>query len=243
MPDGRIIDRIKKLLRLARGMDNEKGGGLGVEETANAAAHAQRLMAKYQIEEAQLGDLDDDGSGAGVNACMGDDGLYRGRNLPFWICRLAACLADLNNCDSFIQISGRERIIGIVGGPVETSVVRYMFDYLRKEIAKLCRQHPQRKNSPAWRTDFKLGATDQVILRMKDARQDEFHDAPPQALARLSAVRKAAKAWTEEHVTKKAEDRKRRPPDPNGYMQGRVAGQGIQLETEMALPEGAESDV
>jgi hypothetical protein len=78
---------------------------------------------------------------------------------------------------------------------------------------------------------------------MKDARQEEFHRAPPQALVRLTAVRKAAKAWTEEHVTKKPDKRKHREPDPNGYVQGRLAGQEIQLETEQALPEGTESDV
>lgn len=243
MSDGKIIDRIKKLLRLARGQDNNKGGGLGVEETANAAAHAQRLMSKYQIEEAQLGDLDDDGSAPTVTPLMDADGLYRGRNLPFWICRLVASLADLNNAEAFIQIRGRDRIIGIVGSPRDTSVITYMFGYLRREIVRMSRQHPKKVNSPSWRNDFKLGATDQVVHRMREGRDQALWAAPPTALVRLNAVRKAAQKWKEDHETQKADDRKRRAPDPDGYFQGRLAGQEIRLDSGQALNEGTEDTI
>ena len=241
MADEHILKRIRTLLRLSKSGDNLGGGGVSVEETANAAAMAQRLMSKHQIEEADLGDLEDDGLAPGVVAYMGDDGLYRGRNLPFWLCRLGACIGDLNSCECFVQTVGKERIIGIVGLPRDVSVVRYMFTYLRKEIPVLCGRHPQTKKGSKWRNDFKLGATDEVIVRMREAKDDAFQEASKNALVRLDAVREAAKTWTEENVTRAGHKRKPVEPDPRGYHAGRIAGREISLESSgLELPEGEE---
>lgn len=234
-----VIAKIKRLLRLSRSQN--------VEEAATAARHAQRMMSKYQLELAELGDVDDDGGEAPkVSVQMGEDGLYTAKSLPFWICRLAACLADLNHCEAFIRSAQGEQSIGIVGAPRNVSYIRYVFAYLRREIMRLCREKAKllqdfrrRRVGTKWRTDFRLGATDEVILRMQEAKDDAFCNASPQALMRVNVIRKAAKSWVEENVTKPGRKRRKRDHDRGGYYAGRYAAQEIQIESpELALGDG-----
>ncbi len=236
-----IIGKVKRLLRLTRS-DN-------VLEAANAARHAQRMMSKYQLELAELGDTDEDSGAPHMEVRMGEEGIYEARALQYWICRLAACLADLNHCETFIRTEGGNQSIGLVGSPRDVGYVRYMFGYLRREIVRLCRIYASAtaqmrgvKNvGTKWRTDFKLGATDEVILRMQEAKEDAFLDASPQALMKINAVRKAAKSWVEENVTLPGRKRKKSNLDQSGYQTGRLAGHDIELQSSgVALPEGTE---
>lgn len=240
----RIVAKIKRLLRLATSES--------VGEAANAAAAAQRLMAQYEIELDELGDLyDDDDDDPNIDTLKGDDGLYRGQKVPFWVLRLASCLADLNHCTAFMQVIPtsktvcREHVVCVAGSPVNLSVVNYMFRYLESEIRSLCKQYAASwKESTGyaagtkWRNDFKLGATDQVILRMRDAREDIFQNANPRTLMRLDAIHQASKKWLEDNKTEGTPNRSAPRPSLSGYIAGQHAGRKIELKAEQALPEG-----
>lgn len=227
MSEPRIIDRIRKLLRLARS-DN-------VHEAATAAARAQELMSKYELEEAQLGDISEDNTSR-VMAFADEDGLYGANRLALWLLRLAVNLAELNNAECFVQVKGKRRVIGLVGNPRNVSLIRYLFLFLKREIERLCSVHAQGRSSTQWRNSFKLGATDEVILRMREARDSIFRTASHTALARINAERLEARNWVEEKQTRKP----RKPKADvayHAYVTGRVVGRQIQLDTELELPE------
>lgn len=233
-----LIARIKHLLRLSRSAD--------VNEASNAAAHAQRLMARHQIDLAMLGDVDADGTPTTVVSALGDDAIYNGVCVPFWIKQLAVGLADVNDCAAVMQIRGDTRSIGLVGTPLAISCVRYMFGYLQREIVRLAslhsaehaRTHGLRRPSTKWRNDFKIGATHEIVRRMKDARDDIFRGAPANALMRMDTLRRAARTWVDENVTRPPDKPPTAKVDADAYHTGRRAGKGVTLSTDLALPEG-----
>lgn len=243
MLDPKIADKIKRLLRLSAS-DN-------LNEAASAAAHAQRLMAQHHIDQAQLGELYEDEL-PGVVTLRGDDGIYRGRNIHAWILRLAACLADLNHCQAFLQVQPKtdprqrhqQKIICLVGVPLSVSATRYLFTFLHEEIrtltvryANLYKQQTGLTAPTSWRRDFRHGATDEVIRRMREAREQVLTHINPKALMRINVIQRAAIEAKERVVTGDPWEQKTRPAKIDPYLTGQIAAQQIQLRADVALPE------
>lgn len=237
MTSQNIIDRVKHLLRLSRSTN--------VNEASNAAAHAQRLMTKHQIDLAALGDIDKDGEASTVVSALGKDALYTGATIPFWVRLLAVGMGHVNDCEVLLGTRSDTRTIGLVGTPLAISCVRYMFDYVRREIVRLASLHSAehaartglRRPSTKWRNDFKIGAAHEVIRRMQLAREEIVRDASRTALMRLDTIRRQAKAWTDEHVSGAAPKPPVREVDGDAYGRGRLAAQDITLSADIALPE------
>ncbi len=243
-----VIEKIKKLLR------QTEGDGTTIEETAAFAARAQALMTAHHVDGAALGDIWEWGTREGetVDSLQAEDGLYSAKQLPFWICRLANCLADLNQCEAFLQVipnHGRRKglkIICVAGATINLSAVKYLFDYLHREIVHLariycvayCQKFALQRAPTNWRNDFKLGATDAVVSRMRSAREEIFEHVNPKALARIDSMKRAAELWIQEQVTKSGPPvGNRREASPFGYLTGRRAGAKIQLHASNALEE------
>jgi len=114
-----ILHRIKKLKALADDKAN-------VNEAANAAAMAQKLIEKHRIEEAELFELTDEEEQEEV----GEENLetFNGTNLVRWRLDLANRVSYHNNCKIISykgnRRSGKPAKITIVGRPNDVATVR-----------------------------------------------------------------------------------------------------------------------
>jgi hypothetical protein len=192
-------------------------------------------MSQHQLEEADLGGLF--GDEEELQVCGGDEGLYIAGRLPKWISRLAWNIADLNNAQCFVQSKGKMRSLSVVGRERDLSLIRYMFLYIKNEIESLCTLHASGRGT-RWRNSFKLGATDEIVMRMKEAREKVFGEASSTALARLGDEREKAREWLEKKKPRTSRCAKSKP-SRDAYLAGRVVGREIQLDSGRALQEPA----
>lgn len=259
MTEEKIIDRIKKLLRLAES-DN-------LNEAANAAARAQALMDKHRIER-ELVETQEDADR--LDGEFGDEPISNeyppiyneGTQVPTWIIHLADALARSNQCRVFYR-SGYQAKVFCVGRESDVATVRYMFTALRREINRLCKKEP-RGMGRAYYNAFRLGAVSEISSRMQRARREQEQemrmlaesDAAQEgdgaetstALARLDAAIDKVKQrdqetedWFRQSMPNLRTDNRSGPSDYDGYAEGRRAGKGIQLGAKgRALRSGGE---
>lgn len=141
-------------------------------EAAAAAAAAQAIMDKYEIEREAL-KLD----GAATEEPDEDPidfGLREGASLDpkseLWKRHLAQYIARSNGC--FIYRSGsyenKPATIEVVGEPSAVDTVRYLYAYLVGEIRRLAREKGRGMGEP-WRREFREGAVSELgeILRIQ----------------------------------------------------------------------------
>lgn len=125
----KIIDRIKKLLRLA---DVKRGAT--PEEAANAAAKAQALLFEHNLSMASLGDLGKEERPEEIEQQNADlsNATYQTvkwhRALVFAISKPLFCRV--------VCWSGEQRV-SIIGKPSNIQVVNYLYFYLSTEIEKM----------------------------------------------------------------------------------------------------------
>ncbi len=127
MDRAKILDRVSKLLRMARGQANE-------HESAVAAAMAERLMREHQIEQSQviLGELAQ-GEGLGSE----DAGAWR--RCPDWQGLLGVATARLFDCEvdrcEHPSRPGLETL-RFYGYAADTVVATWTFEYLVDEVCR-----------------------------------------------------------------------------------------------------------
>jgi len=155
MTDDKILDRVRKLLELAKS-DN-------VHEAGNAAAAAQDLMSRHSISEAML-DVSPD-----QDEMIDSDILFAetGAQMPTWKLLLGSCIAEVNQCKAFQSGS----TLQIIGKPSSAATVRYLFMYIAREIDRLCDFEARNRGAPGrtWSNNFRLGAVSEVSRRLREA--------------------------------------------------------------------------
>jgi hypothetical protein len=241
----KIVDKIKKLLRLAESAN--------VNEAATAAGAAQRLMEAHQIDQAMVA-LEDDDAPVGsvenepVRQFDDDEALHVWARLASWKLQLAWTVASENGCRTFqshvySHKQGRYlRTIGIVGRPSHVATVRYLFAYLMAEIDRLCRKSGRGKGR-TWANSFRLGAVHEVRKRLAQARRKARQEARAKlegdtvalvrldhALARIDEFRNTVDAWMKENMNLHAASASRHQTDHDAWHEGREAGRGIDLD-------------
>lgn len=167
-----VIAKILRLRSLAKS-DN-------VHEAAAAAAAAERLIANYQIDEAELEART--GQSAGD---AGDDRepliTWKG-SAPAWHRALCAALAEHYGCVTYRERwgKGKARITSMYafGRPDDVVTLRYMLAWLGVELARLGQEHPRRT-----RPTFLHGAVHGVLIAMRQAREQARQTASSAALA------------------------------------------------------------
>ncbi len=165
----KILDRIKKLFALA--------DSANVNEAGNAAAQAQRLMAKHAIDAAMLETAADEDEQAGEEVLY--DNTWK--VLPTWRQLLAQDLAKANRCRSF----QRGRNLCIVGRPSDCANVRYMHAYLMTEVDRLTKSASKDGGGlgRTWMNNFRLGAVTEVGRRVQIAALEARQEAKAEAVA------------------------------------------------------------
>jgi hypothetical protein len=174
-PPDKILDRVRKLLRLADNAGSEA-------EAATAAARAAALMAEHAITEAQAAlDAGDDAAPEPIQyeALLDPDADRRmSAKRVAWRCTLAHAVAYSVGVRSYYS-SGH-----VVGLGRETAVQtwRYTTSYLAAEVERLADAAYVGKSdyvsARSWKNAFRLGCAERIGQRLRDqARAEQLQRA------------------------------------------------------------------
>ena len=240
----RIIERIQKLLTLARDRANE-------HESAVALAKAQELMAKYSLDASAVDPEQAAFCGEAVEDFV---------RMPLWRDQLLGAVQRANGvfvvAEAFEEsqgVSGRwttHRRLLFVGRRTDVLVAKYMHAFLRQEIDARARKRGKGLGV-AWMNAYRLGCVEAVAEKLQAAAKaaiDDFKAASPGAIVHQPEDRAAeAKRWFLQSYGSVAKKPARiNPPFSDARSEGRRDGQKIDpfraghpLEPPMpALPPG-----
>jgi len=161
----KILERIKKLLRMAEDVSSPN-------EAAIAARRAERLMAEYNLTNADM-----------LTAGLTEDSLeerFAGKvlkRLPRWADILACAVSSYTDC--YVR---KERFPGTIktslkfyGESSDLEICIYLWTYLQRTIERLCDESGCEYIGP--RNSFKMGAASEIAktlrqMKAEDSRSD-----------------------------------------------------------------------
>lgn len=226
-----IRERIRRLLALSESSN--------VHEAAAAAAKAQELMTKHQIDQAEVAEL----AGEDDEPLEDEELQVFGSKVVTWRECLAAALATANGCDLYHRISrqgGRRRASSRIVGPVgAVAAVRYMLAYLEREVDRLCQKEAGDWGRGAlprsWYRNFRFGAAYAIGRRLHAAAKEvRAAAAPGCALVRVDRDAERVAAAMAEKGLKAS--RKPSVTDTSAFAEGMKAGRTVVLTSGPALP-------
>lgn len=229
MADERVIEKIQKLLALAQS-DN-------VNEAATAAAQAQRLMTKHQLEMADL-----EAATPGATDPIADEAIEQDKSFIPWKASLAAGVARANGCATYNQhLYDAKRQVAVVtryvGPKSSLDTVAYMYRYLVREIDRLAAAARGPDVDRTWLRDFRLGAVAEVTTRLLKAAEAAKVGATGSVLAVVD--RKAEGVRTAMASLGLKKGAAPTMSDQDAFQAGRIAGASVNISTGPALDSGA----
>jgi hypothetical protein len=147
--DEPILQRIKKLLELAADPANE-------HEAASAAAHAQRLMFKYNIDQAALESIGK-ADAKKIERESVEAGYTPGTGMD-WRISLAAAIAKYGFGQVIIHGTGKWTRFSFIGRKDDVEAMKATYTYLTVELARLLAEFSKK----AW-ADAKQEARDRLM--------------------------------------------------------------------------------
>lgn len=223
-PSDSLINRVKKLLALA---DNNPN----IHEASAAAAKAQELIARHNIQQAFL------------KAETGDTGqneiftemVHKSGRVASWLVILANAISDANGCSCYYTPGTG---IKVVGEADDIALVQVIFCWLEGEVTRLCKlscsQRGMSKSAGrVFANNFKLGAVAALKERLAEIHQrlTAEVEAMPNGTYALSII--GHKLIRAQAALPKLRAKKfRYQGDSNGYSQGVAAGNRIKLQPD-----------
>ncbi len=261
MTDEKIISKIRTLLKLSKATAHkDEDAEAALREAANAAAMAQRLMEKHNIQAATIAVEDDDATDRFKIQEHGETPLASGKRLAMWKVRLAQSLAGVNGCEVYFnEDDAGARDICLVGATADAENVGKLFVYLAAQIDRLAAVYGKpkgrkkaRKRDRTALQSFREGAVDTVHWRLLDAQEAARAAARKEANKNCTALatfdkaiavldRRAEEAreyyekilMPEELVDTEVER------DWSAYAAGTVAGRGLKINGDRDQIEGS----
>ena len=170
----KIIEKVRRLLALAES-DN-------VNEAANAAAAAQRLMVEHRIDTAALavesGEEDEP---------IENDTLFSAAKKETWLGILASGVAASNGAECYWKKTYEGSFLHIVGTTDMVKTTRYMFEHLRREIDRLCKAAGSGKGR-GFQNSFRLGAASTLSFRVRSAAKEQRREQRTVAASKGSSA-------------------------------------------------------
>ena len=227
-------DKIKKIIAKIAHL-RELASKAGTQAEAEAAAGmAEKLIAQYEIEEA---DLEARGDQASEEVGEADPlHVYAGTNAEGWRGSLAHGLANVHGCFSYQSHDHGKAVQKIAGRPSSVAIVRYLFGWLTYEIERLA----QNERGRSARHAFKMGAVCGYLSVLRKAHREATtaqQSASGQSFGLVVADRtKEAQRFLEK--TTGAHFRSTRIGVSNGDAYGRGKEAGSNLSTGAGLNGG-----
>lgn len=237
-----VLEKIKKLLRLAQS-DNPN-------EAALAAAKAQELMDRHQIQAAML-----DEKGAEepdediVHFSDRDDALDDlGGRRAVWKGSLASTISEHNACVAYYSGS---RIV-MVGRPTDVAAVRYLYVYAVKAIEDLVKKQGA-GHGRTWYNNYRQGCVKAISEKLWAQRQATYKEVRSEAKAsgggaalvkvenaitRFDEKKLETKRWTKKHLNLRSGGRSYSRHDHDAFSRGKRDGASINMGGGPALGSG-----
>jgi hypothetical protein len=168
-----VLDRIKKLLRLARDAANE-------HEAASAAERAAALMAEHEIHEATI--RLDDAEPAPAEPIDQAHVATRTARKVAWHMRLISPIGRSYGCRAY-WMGGSIRLFGRLSS---VQAATYTSAYLMREVERLADAEGVGQ-SRAWRNAFRLGCASRISSRILAQVAERERTAAPSAAPSPSA--------------------------------------------------------
>lgn len=183
----KILDRVKKLLRLAEGTSN-------VNEAAAAAAAAQKLITEHNLG---LVSLEDENGAPAEPARSAHEPLERevirlpGSRLMQWELQLlqGVCATNRTRC-IYVNpnLSGKQHGYTILGAAADRATTVYLFHYLRRQVDEIATKALVTRiddGTPGktWGNNFRTGMVDTLRQRLEAMHQQVLLQAPASAYA------------------------------------------------------------
>ena len=172
-----IISKIKKLRELSKS-DN-------VNEAAQAAKAADKLIAKFRISEQEIGNhLDEE-------ILQDDEPLYESARAITWKYNLAAILSKHYSCYLYNKVgysdTGRAitRLV-MTGVKSDMDIVRYMFAWLMFEVETLNKKNKGKGH--IYCNSFCTGAVNGIFEQLKASKQEQVQAASASEVTALTKL-------------------------------------------------------
>ncbi|MCH9683742.1 MAG: DUF2786 domain-containing protein [Deltaproteobacteria bacterium] len=185
MKHASVIERVRKLLRLAQGTGNE-------HEAHVAAAMAQRLIDRHGLMSVDLEEHADEGALDGTNprTIYGPAG-----RIETWIKELGHQLGRLCGCYTWHSSTGsRSWSIVAVGRERDLETFAVLFECLRETMLAVWRRMPAARRRPLSRASFLRGLGYGVVKRMEVAQNEVCREARASSRTALLPVDRAKAA-------------------------------------------------
>lgn len=173
----KTIEKIRKLLALANS-SNEN-------EASNANAQAQKLISKFQIEQAEID------SGNKVKQEIVSFTIETGsKSNILWKSRLANTLSEVNNCDFYTQkkqssepsktnpdkTASSYTIYIVIGSKSNVELVQILFELILNQVEYFSKEYiPSEKSRTVGKSEknsFKLGMVTRIGQRLRDTKEE-----------------------------------------------------------------------
>lgn len=226
-----VMRRIEKLLAMA----NDGRGD--ANEAATAAAMAEKLMRKFNIEHADLlmkkvraGDAQFGTRSCSANMKRDDPRRPPLQNNPPWAQWLAYEVAKLNDCELRQARGPKGAMLTFLGFDSDVQVAAWMFDYLVGELIKGCKAF----NKAAPRTkiesnSFRMGFVGVLQHKVRAMRKEKDAEMQQAVASRALVVSKAQALVEHFGEFKYRESNSHAKVSGNAYRDGAAAGSKVDV--------------
>lgn len=229
------IEKAQKLLNLAQS-DN-------VNESAAAAAQAQKILDKYEISKAMLDDNtspDDEDIEHFDYSPLDEASKF---NLDSWRSRLAQLVCKYNMCTLYTTTTFKTKQIILIGRPSDVDKVRYIYSYLTAETDRLCKRDCE-GTGRTWRNNFRHGVVDTLIEKFRESRDETIKELKianvdstalikvENALQSMENKRNEAIEWRDENLQLTNKTINMNSPRRDARNLGRQSGQEINVNNK-----------
>lgn len=231
MPANSVLDKVRKLLRLAQSPNPN--------EAAAAAVKAQQLIDEHNLASALLSlETGANEPDEPIEDFQKKDAPLDENDRDYWRWRLAAILMHANACAGYC-LGG----IQIMGRPSDVETVRYLYGYFAGEVNRLT-EVAGKGCGRTWRNNYRNGIVDTLGARLMEqhaafragARASVAGNTHAlvkvdQALAKVEERRIEVDAFTKKHLNIRSVSAGGARLDASARAAGRRDGHSIRINT------------
>lgn len=225
-PQSDILDKIRKLLRLA-----DTSRGATENEAKVALAKAQELMTRHNIDSALLRMERGETGGGSFTVDKGKVDLPKTLNPADLM--ILSLLQSHFNVKTILMPSGRGTPVDIIGAPADIDFAIYAFNYLRQTFFRCWNEFKRTRPNPD-KASYYRGLRDGLNAELKAAKdraEQSYASDQRQAYGLVVVDQEAAiTRFVEENYGKlRSRNTRARRVDSGSYFAGETKGRTIQI--------------
>ena len=225
-PQSDILDKIRKLLRLA-----DTSRGATENEAKVALAKAQELMTRHNIDSALLRMEQGETGGAAYTVDKGKVDLPKTLNPADLM--ILSLLQTHFNVRTILMSGSKGTPVDIIGAPADVDFAIYAFNFLRTTFFRCWNEFKVTRTDPD-KASYYRGLRDGIHAELKAAktRAEESYAADQQKAYALVVVDQSAAItrYVNDHYGKlRARANRARRVDSSSYFAGETKGRTIQI--------------